>query len=73
MANEVSISVRQGEIVDLLDSNGAGKTTSFYMTTGFVVPNGRHVYIDDKEIIKYPVYKCARVDSMVISMSAPQG
>ena len=55
MANEVSISVRQGEIVGLIDPHGAGKTTSFYMTTGPVVSNGRHVYIDDKEIIKYPV------------------
>ncbi len=60
VANEVSISVRQGEIVGLLGPNGAGKTTSFYMTTGLVVPNEGHVYIDDKEITKYPVYKRAR-------------
>ena len=39
VANNVSISVRQGEIVGLLGPNGAGKTTSFYMTTGLVVPN----------------------------------
>jgi hypothetical protein len=52
--------VRQGEIVGLLGPNGAGKTTSFYMTTGLVVPNEGHVYIDDKEITKYPVYKRAK-------------
>ena len=60
MANGVSINVRQGEIVGLLGPNGAGKTTSFYMTTGLVVPNEGHVYIDDLEITKYPVYKRAK-------------
>lgn len=60
VANGISINVRQGEIVGLLGPNGAGKTTSFYMTTGLVVPNEGHVYIDDKEITKYPVYKRAK-------------
>ena len=60
VADGVSISVRQGEIVGLLGPNGAGKTTSFYMTTGLVVPNEGHVYVDDKEITGYPVYKRAR-------------
>lgn len=60
VANGVSIHVRQGEIVGLLGPNGAGKTTSFYMTTGLVVPNEGHVYIDDREITNFPVYKRAR-------------
>ncbi|MGN0069919.1 MAG: LPS export ABC transporter ATP-binding protein [Prevotella sp.] len=60
VANGVSINVRQGEIVGLLGPNGAGKTTSFYMTTGLVVPNAGHVYLNDEDITKYPVYKRAR-------------
>jgi lipopolysaccharide export system ATP-binding protein len=55
VANNVSISVRQGEIVGLLGPNGAGKTTSFYMTTGLVVPNAGQVFINDMEITKDPV------------------
>lgn len=60
VVNDVSINVKQGEIVGLLGPNGAGKTTSFYMTTGLVVPNDGHIYIDDQEITDYPVYKRAR-------------
>ena len=58
--NDVSINVKQGEIVGLLGPNGAGKTTSFYMTTGLVVPNAGHIFIDDQDITDYPVYKRAR-------------
>lgn len=60
VVNDVSINVRQGEIVGLLGPNGAGKTTSFYMTTGLIIPNAGHIFIDDNEITEYPVYKRAR-------------
>lgn len=60
VVNDVSINVRQGEIVGLLGPNGAGKTTSFYMTTGLIVPNAGHIYLDDKDITDFPVYKRAR-------------
>ncbi|MCI6161652.1 MAG: LPS export ABC transporter ATP-binding protein [Prevotellaceae bacterium] len=60
VVNDVSISVRQGEIVGLMGPNGAGKTTSFYMTTGLIIPNAGHIYIDDEEITSFPVYKRAR-------------
>ena len=60
VVNDVSINVRQGEIVGLLGPNGAGKTTSFYMTTGLIVPNAGHIYLDDKDITSFPVYKRAR-------------
>lgn len=53
----VSFDVNQGEIVGLLGPNGAGKTTSFYMVVGLIKPNVGHVYLDDKEITKDPMYK----------------
>jgi lipopolysaccharide export system ATP-binding protein len=60
VVNDVSINVKQGEIVGLLGPNGAGKTTSFYMTTGLIVPNAGHIYLNDLDITDYPVYKRAR-------------
>ena len=60
VVNNVSFSVRQGEIVGLLGPNGAGKTTSFYMTTGLVIPNEGHIYLGNQEITKLPVYQRAR-------------
>lgn len=61
VANNVSINVRQGEIVGLLGPNGAGKTTTFYMTTGLVTPNAGRVFLNDVDITTLPVYKRAQL------------
>jgi lipopolysaccharide export system ATP-binding protein len=56
----ISVEVTQGEIVGLLGPNGAGKTTSFYMIVGLIKPNGGHIFLDDTNITKYPMYKRAQ-------------
>ena len=61
VANHVSINVTQGEIVGLLGPNGAGKTTTFYMTTGLITPNEGKIFLDDKDITGFPVYKRAQL------------
>lgn len=61
VANKVSIYVKQGEIVGLLGPNGAGKTTTFYMTTGLITPNAGKIFLDDKDITGFPVYKRAQL------------
>src|SRR5690242_1224869 len=60
VVNDVSVQVSQGEIVGLLGPNGAGKTTSFYMIVGLIKPNEGHIYLDNEEITKLPMYKRAR-------------
>jgi len=61
VVNEVSINVKQGEIVGLLGPNGAGKTTTFYMVVGLIKPDGGKVYLDDKDITSLPMYKRAQL------------
>ena len=54
--NEVSVEVKQGEIVGLLGPNGAGKTTTFYMVVGLVHPNSGKVFLGDKDITNMPMH-----------------
>lgn len=61
VVDNVSLSVKQGEIVGLLGPNGAGKTTSFYMITGMVKPNSGEIYLDNEDISGLPMYKRARL------------
>ncbi len=56
----ISLQVEQGEIIGLLGPNGAGKTTSFYMIVGMVKPNEGNIYLDDKEITDFAMYKRAQ-------------
>ncbi|MDR2692116.1 MAG: LPS export ABC transporter ATP-binding protein [Dysgonamonadaceae bacterium] len=60
VVNHVSIDVKQGEIVGLLGPNGAGKTTTFYMTVGLIRPNEGKIFLDNKDVTKFPVYMRAR-------------
>lgn len=60
VVSQVSINLKQGEIVGLLGPNGAGKTTTFYMTVGLIVPNEGNIYLGNQNITKFPVYKRAQ-------------
>lgn len=61
VVNEVSISIKQGEIVGLLGPNGAGKTTTFYMITGMIRPNRGEIYIDGRKVTRLPMYQRAKI------------
>lgn len=58
--NEVSIRVKEGEVVGLLGPNGAGKTTTFNMIVGAIRPASGSIYLDGEELTHLPMYKRAR-------------
>jgi len=60
VVKEISLEVKQGEIIGLLGPNGAGKTTSFYMIVGMIQPNDGKIFLNDEEITSYPMYKRAQ-------------
>jgi len=61
VVRDMSLYVKQGEIVGLLGPNGAGKTTTFYMMVGFIKPNSGSVYLVDEEITSLAMYKRAQL------------
>ena len=61
VVKEVSVEVRQGEIVGLLGPNGAGKTTTFYMIVGIIKPFSGRVFLDDTELTSLPMYRRAQL------------
>jgi lipopolysaccharide export system ATP-binding protein len=61
VVQDVSLSVKSGEVVGLLGPNGAGKTTSFYMIVGLVAADGGEIFIDDQDITHLPIHRRARL------------
>ena len=47
----ISFSLGDGEIVGFLGANGAGKSTTLKMITGYITPTSGNVYFNDKNII----------------------
>ncbi len=60
VVNEVTLKVKQGEIVGLLGPNGAGKTTSFYIIVGLIKPFSGRVYLNQTDITNEPMYRRAQ-------------
>lgn len=58
---DVSMTLKQGEVVALLGPNGSGKTTSFYAIAGLVQPDSGSVLIDGEEASGLPMYRRARL------------
>lgn len=57
VVNDISIKLKRGEIVGLLGPNGAGKTTSFYIIVGLIKANQGKIFLGERDISKFPMYK----------------
>ena len=55
--SDISMEVRSGEVVGLLGHNGAGKTTSFYIICGLLLPSSGKVFFDNRDITGLSLHK----------------
>jgi lipopolysaccharide export system ATP-binding protein len=61
VVQDVSLAVKNGEVVGLLGPNGAGKTTSFYMIVGLVRADGGAISIDGQPVEHMPIHRRSRL------------
>src|SRR6185503_1438169 len=54
--DDISFSVKEGEIVGFLGPNGAGKSTTMKILTGFLPPTSGSATIFDKEVTEHPMF-----------------
>jgi len=60
VVDTVSLHVDSGEVVGLLGPNGAGKTTCFYMIVGLIPSDGGSIWLDERELTRFPMHIRAR-------------
>lgn len=61
VVQDISLSLKSGEVVGLLGPNGAGKTTSFYMIVGLVALDEGRILLDNKDLSRMPIHLRARM------------
>ncbi len=58
---DISLYLKEGEVVGLLGPNGAGKTTSFYMIVGLIKADGGSINLNGNNITKFPMYQRSKM------------
>ncbi len=53
--DQISLDIKEGEILGLLGPNGAGKTTTMRMLTGFLEPTTGSIQVKDYSIDEHPL------------------
>jgi ABC-type branched-subunit amino acid transport system ATPase component len=57
--NQVSLTLKQGEILGLIGPNGSGKTTLINIVTGLLKPSGGRIRVGNVEVTAWPAHKIA--------------
>jgi ABC-type Fe3+/spermidine/putrescine transport system ATPase subunit len=55
--DEVTMTLKEGELSTLLGPSGCGKTTLLRLIAGFYVPDAGKIYFDDREVTHLPPHK----------------
>ena len=57
---DVSLELRQGEVVGLIGPNGAGKSTLVNVLSGFDRPTRGRVLLEDRDVTRWPAFRRGR-------------
>jgi branched-chain amino acid transport system ATP-binding protein len=57
---EVSLELKQGEVVGLIGPNGAGKSTLVNILSGFDRPTRGRVLLEDRDVTRWPAFRRGR-------------
>jgi branched-chain amino acid transport system ATP-binding protein len=57
---DVSLELRQGEVVGLIGPNGAGKSTLVNVLSGFDRPTRGRVLLEERDVTRWPAYRRGR-------------
>jgi branched-chain amino acid transport system ATP-binding protein len=57
---DVSLELRQGEVVGLIGPNGAGKSTLVNILSGFDRPSQGRVLLEDRDVTRWPAFRRGR-------------
>jgi len=61
VVQDISLTIKSGEVIGLLGPNGAGKTTSFYMMVGLVPLDEGRILLDGSDLSHMPIHMRARM------------
>ncbi|HTV51264.1 MAG TPA: LPS export ABC transporter ATP-binding protein [Steroidobacteraceae bacterium] len=61
VVRDLSLELREGEIVGLLGPNGAGKTTAFYMMVGLVPCDAGRIYVGERDVTFLSMHRRAQL------------
>lgn len=65
--NDVTVTIRNGEVFGLIGTNGAGKSTFLRMASGVLKPDSGTILVDDR-----PVYENPKVKADIFYISDDQ-
>jgi len=57
---DVSLDLRQGEVVGLIGPNGAGKSTLVNVLSGFDRPTSGRVLLEERDVTRWPAFRRGR-------------
>jgi len=58
--HDVTLELRQGEVVGLIGPNGAGKSTLVNVLSGFDLPTSGRVLLGDRDVTRWPAFRRGR-------------